>query len=279
MKGISPYLHFMGAPKCHPKIRGAAATRRRKRGVCIDDGELAKLGKAQRAKTARQTLAEKTGCAEKDERCMLEKIGGPVAQRLLKDLRPAKPADWDAYPDKWLDNTNIETAMRQYEEVPWLHFRFYGVHPIDFAAPSPYRKDAKVCLVPKMCSITIPGLRAEGVKYAGVIFNLDNHLQSGSHWVGLVIDTDKRKPGVYYFDSYGMKPPKQVWVFMQDLSIEEPKVTLGYNGRRFQFGNSECGMYSMFFIVALMCGVPFKRFVKRPVSDRTMLQLRDWFFS
>ncbi len=278
MKGLDPYVAMLGAPKCHPKFRGAAATRRRRRAACIENADIERLAKV-KGKTARRALAEKTGCDEKDERCMLEKTGGPIAQQLLEDLRPAKPADWDADPDKWLDNTNIEKVLRQYESIPELKFRFYGVHPIDFAAPSPYRKDAKVCLVPKMCSITIPGLRAEGVKYAGVVFNLDNHLQSGSHWVGLVIDTDKRKPGVYYYDSYGMKPPKQVWVFMQDLSIEEPRVTLGYNGRRFQYGNSECGMYSTLFIIAAIHGMPFKKFVKRPIPDGTMIQLRDWFFS
>lgn len=278
MRGIEAYMNFMGAPKCHPKFRGGHATQRRKRGTCIDDGALAKLVKPTKGRTARQIASERTGCKAADERCILEKIGGAEATKLLGDLRPAKPADWDADPDQWLDNTNIEAVMRQYATIyPW--FEFFGVHPIDFSAPSPYRKDAKVCLIPKMCSITIPGLRERGIRYAGVILNLDNHLGSGSHWVGLVIDTNERKPGVYYFDSYGMKPPKQVWIFMQDLSIEEPRAVLGYNGRRFQFGNSECGMYSMFFIIALMHGVPFKKFVKRPVADKTMLQLRDWLFS
>lgn len=285
---VKIYEEFLGAPKCHPRFRGAAARTRRRRGACISDKDLGAAAAAAgitgtRGKTLRKTVAERTGCSPADERCMLEKLGvgpaGAMAKRLLQDLRPAKPAVWDKDPDQWLDNHNIAAVMKQYEEIyPW--FRFYGVHPIDFSAPSPYKKgSAKECLIPKMCSIEIPGLRREGIRYAGVIFNLDNHLGSGSHWVSLMIDASPKTPGVYYFDSYGMKPPKQVWVFMQDLSIEEPRAVLGYNGRRFQFGNSECGMYSMFFLICLMHGYPFAKFVKRPVADRFMLALRDWLFS
>lgn len=274
------YEEYLGAPKCHPRYRGAAARTRRRRGACISDRELATAaGTIQgRGKTLRANVAAKTGCAVADERCMLEKLGTDYARRLLRELRPAKPADWDKDPDQWLDNHNIAAVMKQYEETyPW--FRFYGVHPIDFSAPSPYKKGVKECLIPKMCSITFPDLRRDGIRYAGVIFNLDNHLGSGSHWVALMIDTNLKAPGVYYFDSYGMKPPKQVWIFMQDLSLEEKRATLGYNGRRFQFGESECGMYSMFFLICLMHGYPFKKFVKRPVADRAMLALRDWLFS
>jgi hypothetical protein len=291
VKGVGPYEAFLGAPKCHPRFQGAAAATRKRRNQCVTDTELARAtrmrpssGKdtslpAYRRSTLRRDLAARTKCKEGDERCILEAAGTVAAKQLLAyALRPAKPADWDSDPDQWLDNKNIEQVLQQYADIyPW--FRFYGVHPIDFSAPSPYVKGRRECLIPKMCSIEIPKLRAEGVKYGGFVLNLDNHLGKGSHWVALIIDTNPKKSGVYYFDSYGMKPPVQVKRFMEDLAYEEPNAVFGFNGRRFQYGNSECGVYSMLFIICMIHGVPFAKFVKRPIADRYMLALRDWIFS
>jgi len=279
-----PYEQFLGAPKCHPRFIGAAAQTRKRRQVCVTDQELAGAAGIQRqervkGKTLRRQLAERGRCKVTDERCILESIGTQKARQLLAHaLRPAKPTEWDSDPDQWLDNNNIDAIFKQYTEIyPW--FRFFGVHPIDFSAPTPYKKGVRECLIPKMCSIEIPKLRSEGVRYGGVVFNLDNHLGKGSHWVALVIDTNERRPGIYYFDSYGMKPPKQVRLFMEDLTLEEPHAICGYNGRRFQYGNSECGMYSILFIICLIHGVPFAKYVKRPIADRYMLAIRDWLFS
>jgi hypothetical protein len=201
---VGSYEQFLGAPKCHPRFTGAAAQTRRRKGVCVSDEELARVAGAGagtvRGKTLRKKLAGKR-CKVTDERCILESLGTQAAKDLLAHaFRPAKPADWDSDPDQWLDNHNIEQIFKQYVEIyPW--FRFFGVHPIDFSAPTPYKKGVRECLIPKMCSIEIPKLRAEGVRYGGVVFNLDNHLGKGSHWVALVIDTNEQKPGVYYFDS------------------------------------------------------------------------------
>jgi hypothetical protein len=209
-----------------------------------------------------------------------------------KYIKPLKPIDWCSDPDKWLDNTNIEGVLKAYEGIyPW--FKVLGVYPIDFAAPSPYVGDKKVCLEKAMCEVSIPALRAAGYKYAAVVFNLDNHLQSGSHWVACVIDV--ADPGVYYFDSYGIPPPKQVEIFMKSLANDEPGLLkgrvrtggrrrviedrIGFNGRRFQYGGTECGMYSLYFIICMIHGMTFREFVKHPVPDKDMIALRDILFA
>lgn len=301
--GRQPYEAFLGAPQCHPRFTGAAAQTRRRRHVCVSDADLANatagsktlrsvetrmapatagsktLRLRQHGRTLRQKLGEKTNCKSTDERCILEAAGTVAAKKLLAHaFRPPKPTDWDSDPDQWLDNHNIGQVLKQYADIyPW--FRFFGVHPIDFSAPSPYKKGERECLIPQMCSIEIPKLRSQGIRYGGVVFNLDNHLGNGTHWVALVIDTNVKKPGVYYFDSYGMRPPRQVKRFMEDLSIEEPNGIFGYNGRRFQYSDSECGMYSILFIICMIHGVPFAKFVKRPIADKYMLALRNWLFS
>jgi hypothetical protein len=203
-------------------------------------------------------------------------------------IQPLKPVAWCSDPDKWLDNTNIEAVLRQYEKA-YRWFRSLGVHPIDFSAPSPYMGAGGPgaagagprCLVEMMCRVSIPQLRRDGIKYAAAVFNLDNHLQSGSHWVAAVIDV--AAPSVFYFDSYGLPPPPQIETFMKSLANDAPELLrgrrIGFNGRRFQRGGTECGMYSLYFIISLIHGMPFRRFVKSPVPDRDMIALRDVLFA
>jgi hypothetical protein len=51
-----------------------------------------------------------------------------------------------------------------------------------------------------------------------------------------------------------------------------------YNGRRSQYSNTECGMYSLYFIINMINGVPFRKFVKRRIPDKDMLELRKVIF-
>ena len=41
-----------------------------------------------------------------------------------------------------------------------------------------------------------------------MVINLDPHDKPGSHWVALYFDLKKME--IYYFDSYGIYPPKEV---------------------------------------------------------------------
>ena len=75
-----------------------------------------------------------------------------------------------------------------------------------------------------------------------------------------------------------MKPPKQIRLLMETFWNQDHRVKMAYNGRRFQFSNSECGVYSIYFIICMHGGVDFKKFVKHRVKDEVMLFLRSWFF-
>lgn len=198
--------------------------------------------------------------------------------RLKKEyLRPSQPTTWKDDPDMWLDSNNIKDVMTQYAEDR-KDFEFLGPYPIDFAAPDPYKDGQKDrCLIGEMCSLDIPGLRAKGKDKVGIIYNLDPHYKSGSHWVANYIDLTKNH--CYYFDSYGMEAPAQVQKFMQWLTLQEPKMKLAYNARRFQFKGSECGMYSMYFIIRMLMGEGFRHFCRRAPRDGAMLTLRGWLFS
>jgi len=191
-------------------------------------------------------------------------------------FRPEMPAGWKSDPDMWLNSDDIRKVMEQYEEA-FPHFKFLGPFPIDFAAPDPYESRGKKCMNTEMCELNMRNELLHNKTMIGIIYNTDPHYKGGSHWIANFLDIVNKK--CYYFDSYGMKPPKQIYRFMQWLGIQEPKISLAWNGRRFQYSSTECGMYCMYFLDRMIAGESFVRFCRRSPPDKFMLDMRDWMFS
>jgi len=209
---------------------------------------------------------------------------GEKTQLAKKYLRPPAPKEWNDDPDMWLDTNNIADVMNQYEEAYTKNgvkeFEFMGPYPIDFAAPDPYKKGAggeKRCLMNEMCEIRVQKALENGTKSIGIVYNLDPHYKSGSHWVANYIDLANHT--CYYFDSYGMKPPPQVETFMKWLVKQDPQMKLQSNGRRLQYSNTECGMYCIYIIIRLLEGDSFVEITRRKPKDADMLDYRDWIYS
>jgi hypothetical protein len=190
-------------------------------------------------------------------------------------LRPERPESWANDPDMWLDTNNIRDVMTQYEESH-PKFKFLGAVPIDFAARDPYAKK-KQCLINEICELDMDGDSMKGKDYVGFVFNLDPHYKPGSHWVASFLDIPKKQ--YYYFDSYGMRPPPQIYKFMQWLTIQEPELVLKMNARRFQRKESECGMFCIDFIVNMLEGMSFEEYCRSTPSDSDMLKKRAEVFS
>lgn len=224
-------------------------------------------------------IAKHLGVDKINQRSLLNKLPlTPEEKQSLasKYLRPEMPLEWRKDPDMWLDSNNIRDVMKQYEDYD-KQFKFLGPYPIDFASQDPESKEKKDCIIDEMCELNLKREELNGKTKIGIIYNLDPHYKNGSHWIANYIDLDKDE--CYYFDSYGMKPPKQVYKFMQWLTLQEPNMKLGWNGRRFQLSDSECGMYCMYFIDRMIAGESFLKFCRRAPPDSFMLDLRDWMFS
>ena len=263
LKDISP---------CHPGKKGTRGRR------CLPHSVYSEISKKMHKKGS---VFEAVGCQPGEEHCLLDRapLDDTVKKTLRKQyLRPHRPKAWDADPDMWLDNYNIMHVMKQYEEAfPW--FTFMGVFPIDFSAPDPYTKERK-CLHKEICDLNLTNEYNKGKRGIGMVFNLDPHYKGGSHWVGLYINIKNiKKPHVDYFDSYGYATPPLIARLMRSFKLQINHCQLGRNARRFQYGNSECGMFSMYFIICMMHGISFKDFCKDSVSDDFMLQLRKILFS
>ena len=115
----------------------------------------------------------------------------------------------------------------------------------------------------------------------GIIFNLDTHDKPGSHWVAMYMDLNKEV--VYYFDSYGSSPPSEVQVLIERLQeqAEELGFELKYDycKTRHQYEHSECGVYSIYFIVQLLENKKtFREIEQARIADEYVNSKRKYYF-
>ena len=233
------------------------------------------------------------------EWCWVDKLAkAKSSPEVAKSLRPARPREWYKKPYAWLSNFDIEAVMRQYQDDKQNRFRFLGVYPLDFAAKDMFGS----CLFREICSLDISKLARgrNGVKYIGMITNLDYHDEDGSHWTSLFACIDPKSPcfGAYYYDSVAPSvPPKEITQFMQHLKAqgealaketpgaERAVFRIDYNKKRHQYGNSECGLFSMAYQIRWLDKLQknpettrFEEVVDVNLKDEHVHQLRKILF-
>ena len=200
----------------------------------------------------------------------------PLARELLKNFKPMMPQKWLSNPLEWLNTIDIRDVMNQYE-IKHPDFEFVGPVPMDFDTKLGFGQ----CVVDELCKMKLNNIMAKGDTKLGVIFNLDKHTQSGSHWVAMYCDVKGRFIG--YWDSYGMKPSPEVVVLMDRLKQQGKE--LGYdleikiNTTRHQYKNSECGVYCIYFLTSLLDGKDFNEIVENIISDDEMNAKRGDFYN
>ena len=145
--------------------------------------------------------------------CLLENpvLSGLKDKRMHEEtFRPPIPEEWNGNLSEWLSTLDIQVVMKQYE-LKYTDFRFIGPVPIDFD----HEIVEGMCVSDELCKISLTRLYKKGVRKLGVVFNLDPHYRGGSHWVCMFIDL--KTAGIYYFDSVGMPPPKEIRELMDKL--------------------------------------------------------------
>ncbi len=171
---------------------------------------------------------------------------------------------------EWLSTLDINQVLEQYENK-YPDFKFLGAVPIDFNELDylPFKK------------MDFNEFKKNGINKIGVIFNLDEHNKPGSHWVSLFADLEKGK--VYFSDSYASQPEnrirdfmKRLKEYMQKTGIEKPDVR--YNKTQHQKGNSECGVYSINFILRLLKGKTFEHITSKRLTDGQVNKCRNIYF-
>jgi hypothetical protein len=189
---------------------------------------------------------------------------------------PDSPKSWKKNPNEWLSSVDILDIMKHYERN-FKKFEFFGPSPIDFDAHMMYDQ----CVWEEICKFDLKQQISRGKTKLGFIFNLDKHNQPGSHWVALFVSVKKRE--IYYFDSYGDDTPPEILALVKRIQKQSskigPKYDYKYNKTRHQYGNSECGMYSLYFLVHLIREKAFDKFNTERIKDKYVENLRKKYFN
>ena len=119
----------------------------------------------------------------------------------------------------------------------------------------------------------------------GIVFNTDPSTKDGQHWISLYMDLGKHNndfPGIYYFDSFGRKPPKEIKDLIKKTQNQGKKFNCKpyyfYNDYSYQKRNAQCGMFAIHFIKKMLEGLSFEEYLNTKLTDQLMIDLRKIYF-
>ena len=206
-------------------------------------------------------------------------IGNYKADSILKDkFVPTGPSDSTAL----LDNFNIDNTLAQWSNGSKKEFGrcFYHIpfQMIDF-------QEEKT----ELANINLMGLIKNGFDCFGVVLNTDVSSGRGKHWFALFGDLKHKgtqdDPYVLeYFNSSGYPPRPQVTVWLEKVKHDMLKdhkkyVDIVYAAhKQIQYSQTECGVWSLTYILSRLLGKPHDWMVKVGVNDADMINLRKNLF-
>jgi hypothetical protein len=170
----------------------------------------------------------------------------------------------------WLSTIDINQVLYQYEDK-YPNFKFLGAVPLDFEDLDhlPFK------------TLKFEQLESEGIKKFGIIFNTDKSYQRGKHWISLFCDLEKSQ--IYFSDSMGIRPPKEINDYIKKIedylkTKNNDSFDIKYNKTQHQKGNSECGVYSINFILRLLKGKTFDHITRKRLTDGQVNKCRIKYF-
>ena len=191
------------------------------------------------------------------EQCNIGRAECIVAS-LLK--RPRAPKEWALNRYEWLSSDDIDAIEKNYMEL-FPDYFYAGTVPIDFDL----KNETNECLISAICAMKLDELFQKGKHRIGIVINTDPHDGPGQHWVAVFVDIrpELEYPRMTYFDSYAMKPEKEIKRLMKrwkeqwdETDIHPNPMKLTYNSTRHQYKDSECGMYCLYFHYACLMEIP-----------------------
>jgi hypothetical protein len=152
----------------------------------------------------------------------------------------------------WLSNFDIDKVIKQYYNK-YHNFIYLGTYPIDFQQYNIFG------CVSNLCGFNIDNILSKNKNCFGLVLNTDKHTQSGTHWISIFCNIRTRT--FYFFNSANNKKnniPPEVIKFAKDVEqqvfkLYNKKLEFKFNNNVIhQSSNSECGIYSIYFILSLL---------------------------
>ena len=193
-----------------------------------------------------------------------------------------------------LSTTEINDCMERYMSI-YPDFLFVGAVPIDIEDLDQFG----------VKTLNYEKLQKKGYYKVGIIFNLDEHYKSGSHWVSFFVDFKTKR--IYYSDSAGKPPEQRIKRLVKKLAEKfysqdfpnkklmqlpvnsymnesgpnamEKIYDIKFNTLQHQYGGSECGVYSMNFLIRLLRNDKFDEIHGGRIEDKKMNVCRKTYFT
>jgi hypothetical protein len=193
-----------------------------------------------------------------------------------------KPCPTDAAECEWLSNFDIdstcEALARKYKYYKHLDFVMSDFH--------------KYPALP-INQVRIATLNNKGYKCFGFALNIDVYTGRGIHWTTVFVSWKNPKAAtVEFYNSVGKPPGHACMMFMErcveqmaEIGISATRYFSGVPsegtvgmGRSVQRDDSSCGVYTIYYIMSRVLGVPPDDFATKNISDADMRELRDRVF-
>ena len=205
---------------------------------------------------------------------------GSVESDMIESFAPESPPEWKKNPNEWLSSTDIIDVMKQYEKA-YKCFDFIGPSPIDFDTRKLYGE----CVWDELCNFSLKDQIKNGKTKIGIIFNTDPHNKPGQHWISMFINIKKKT--IFFFDSTGDEPTKEIMALVNRIRDQglklDPKIKFKFDsneGIEHQYGNTECGIYSLYFIVHMLEDKMTAYYLKTHIlKDEYMNKFRHIYFN
>ena len=199
---------------------------------------------------------------------------------MADSFAPESPAEWKKNPNEWLSSIDIMNVMKQYEKA-YKCFDFIGPTPIDFDTRKLYGE----CVWEELCNFNLAQQIKNGKTKIGIIFNTDTHDKPGQHWISMFINIKKKR--IFFFDSTGDEPQPEIMALVNRIKEQglalKIKLVFKYDsneGVEHQYGNTECGIYSLFFIVHMLEDNMTEHYLKTHIlKDEYMQKFRNVYFN
>jgi hypothetical protein len=249
---------------------------------CIQKRKVGKLIKSIPNKkniTNIRDLLDETRCESAE--CLTTKLN--LDKNRSRTIRMNMKPQGDINGNTWLDSGQITHILDNFKTQINEKFFNMGFGTVDFIKPTCDYKEFN-----RLKNVTLNGLIKNGYSTAGAVINTDECNGRGIHWFVLFIDLrNEDEIRLEYYNSVNNEMPDNICNFFKKLKSEYEESNtkkrrvkicsmLPHNHQK---ENSECGVYSLYYIRSRLDGISGDDIIKSELSDDVVHEFRSVIFA
>lgn len=242
-----------------------------KSGTCREEAK--KMSDEELIKLAMEKLGVKNELEIYKHHLVKQKLGNDKSNKILKKyFKVHGPSD----SNELLSNFNIDDVLEQWSlRSDEFGKKFYhiGFQMIDFEKYGG-----------ELAYIDPVALRKDGYDCFGVVLNTDVSTGRGKHWFCLYGDLRAKPIRIEFFNSSGNQPRREIRQWFERLYMKMKKKynkeieLLISSTERLQYSETECGMWTLGYVLSRLKDKPFNWFIVSYIKDDEIYALRRDIF-